>query len=157
MLTGISTISLKPLARVLFVVVGIHAVMGCVLTIDAIKAGKRSGRWYLGLNAGFWIKRITGAVMLILVFFHISAYTTTVNGMFFLKEFTALRMISQLLFISAIFLHIFVSIKPMLIKQGTLNYKERTLDYFLVLSVFLLIFTAAVVVYYIRWNFGGVL
>ncbi len=155
MLLGISSISLKPLAYLLLLLVSIHALLGCILTKGALQAGKSSGHWYLGENAGFWTKRITGVAILILIFFHISAYTTTVNGQFFLKEFTTLRMITQLLFILVIFLHIFVSIKPMLIKQGTLNFKERKVDYFLVLSVFLLVFVTAVVVYYLRWNYGG--
>lgn len=156
MLLDISTISLKMPARLLFGLVGIHAVLSILLTVEAVRAGSLSRHWYPGLNAGFWIKRITGAAILILMAFHIHMYSATVNGQVILKEFTLLRMISQLLFVLAIFIHVFVSIRPMLIKQGILKYRERTGDAYLVLSVFLLVFVMAIVAYYIRWKQGGV-
>ena len=61
-------------------------------------------------------------------------------------------MLSQILFVLAIFIHLAVSIKSMLIAKGTVKFKEKTVDWLLVLSVMMLFFTAAVVIYYIQWQ-----
>jgi len=152
MLLGLSTVTFTPLSWLLFVVVLIHGVCGILSTVPAIRSGKRSGSWYLGQNAAFWTKRISGIVILILLVFHVTAYTTTVDGRFFLKEFTLLRLLSQIAFILAIFIHLAVSIKSMLIARGNKKFKERTVDWMLVLTVMLLFYTVAVVMYYIQWQ-----
>ena len=81
-----------------------------------------------------------------------TAYTTSTDGRFFLKEFTLCGMLSQVLFILAIFVHLAVSIKSMLIAKGTVKFKERTIDWMLILSVMMLFFTVAVIIYYIQWQ-----
>ena len=58
----------------------------------------------------------------------------------------------EMLFVLAIFIHLAVSIKSMLIAKGTVKFKERKFDWLLVLSVMMLFFTAAVVIYYIQWQ-----
>ncbi len=153
LMLGISSISLKPLAYTLLILVLSHAVIGMMQTKNAVKSGMRSGHWYKGLNAAFWIKRISGVAILVLLCFHIGAYTTEVNGKFFLAEFTWMKMVTQLLFVLAIGIHLFVSIRPMLIRRGIIKYKERTVDYLLVLAIFHMIFVAAIISYYIQWNF----
>lgn len=153
LILGISSISLKPLAHILLGLVLIHAVIGMVLTKDAVKSGKQTGHWYVGANAGFWIKRISGVAILVLLCFHVGAYTTVVDGKLFLTEFTWIKMVAQLLLIFAILIHLIVSIKPMLIRKGVIHHKERKVDYLLVISIFYLIFVIAVISYYIQWNF----
>ena len=152
MLLGLSTISFLPLSCLLAMAVAVHGIMGLISTLMAVKSGKASGRWYLRKNAAFWTKRISGIAILLLLAFHVTAYTTSVNGRFFLKEFTFGRMLSQILFVLAIFIHLAVSIKSMLIAKGTVKFKERKFDWLLVLSVMMLFFTAAVVIYYIQWQ-----
>lgn len=49
---------------------------------DAVREGMRTGRWYLKENASFWLIRLSGFIILLSVWFHITAYTTTVNGVF---------------------------------------------------------------------------
>lgn len=152
MLLGFSTISLAPLSWLLFGTVMIHGVLGIISTFKALKSGKRSGSWYFSENAAFFIKRISGILIMILLIFHIQAYTVSVNGQFFLQEFTLCKMISQILLILAIFLHLAVSIKSMLIARGTIDFKEKTTDWMLVLSVMLIFFTIAIIAYYIQWQ-----
>jgi len=152
MLLGVSTISFLPLSWLLLIAVIIHGIMGLLSTFMALKSGKASGRWYLRKNAAFWTKRISGIAILLLLGFHVTAYTTSVNGRFFLKEFTFCRMLSQILFVLAIFIHLAVSIKSMLIAKGTMKFKERTIDWMLVLSVMMLFFVAAMIIYYIQWQ-----
>ena len=152
MLLGMSSISFKPLSWLLLAAVVVHGILGVLATVQAVKGGKESGKWYLRQNAAYWTKRFSGAAILILLCFHISAYTTTVGGAFFLKEFTVGRMAAQLLLIISIFIHLAVSVKSMLIAKGVTKFKERTADWMMVLSLLLLFFAAAVVIYFIQWQ-----
>lgn len=103
MLLGMSNISWKPLSWLLLAAVIAHGVLGTLATVQAVKSGKASGKWYLRQNTAYWTKRFSGLAILILLAFHISVYTTTVNGTFFLKEFTFGRMAAQLLLIFSVF------------------------------------------------------
>lgn len=152
MLLGISNISFKPLSWLLLLAVSVHGVLGILSTIQAVKGGKKSGKWYLRQNAAYWTKRFSGLAILILLCFHISAYTTTVGDAFFLKEFTIGRMTAQLLLIISIFIHLAVSVKSMLIAKGVTKFKERTTDWMMVLSLMILFFATAVVIYFIQWQ-----
>ena len=152
MLLGLSNISFKPLSWLLFAAVIAHGVLGILATVQAVKGGRQSGKWYLRQNAVYWTKRFSGLAILILLCFHISAYTTAVGNAFFLKEFTFGRMVAQLLLILSIFLHLAVSVKSMLIAKGVVEFKERTIDWMMVLSLMMLFFAAAVVIYFIQWQ-----
>lgn len=151
-LLGISNVSIVRLPKILLAAVGIHGILGIMATIPSIKSGIKTGRWYFKENAAFWTKRISGLAILLLLTFHITAYTTNMNGHFFLKEFTVCGLISQILFIGAIFIHLAVSIRSMLIAKGTVKFKERTVDWMLVLSVMMILFTAAIILYFIQWQ-----
>ena len=61
-------------------------------------------------------------------------------------------MIAQILLILSIFIHLMVGIRSMLIAKGTIKFKERTVDWMLVLSIMMIFFTIAVVAYYIQWQ-----
>ena len=152
MLLGVSSISFLPLSWGLLIAVIVHGILGIISTLAAVTGGKASGHWYFKQNAAFWTKRISGIAILLLLAFHVTAYTTSVDGRFFLKEFTLCRMLTQLLFILTIFIHLAVSIKSMLIAKGTIKFKEKTTDWMLVLSVMVLFFAAAVIIYYIQWQ-----
>ncbi|MCQ2981997.1 MAG: hypothetical protein MJ178_04520 [Treponemataceae bacterium] len=153
MLFGVSTITLKPLSYALLAVFLLHALLGIIFTVSPMRSKLKGGKWYAKENAGYWIKRITGIVMLVMIWFHMTTWTTTVNGRVYLKNFTPIRFTGQMLFLIAIVLHIAVSIRPMLIKKGVLKFKERSVDLLLVLSVFLLFVTAAFIAWFIHWNF----
>ena len=152
MLLGLSNISFKPLSWLLFAAVIAHGILGILATVQAVKSGQNSGKWYVRQNAAYWTKRFSGLAILILLCFHISAYTTTVGGAFFLKEFTFGRMAAQLLLILSIFIHLAVSVKSTLIAKGVVKFKERTVDWMMVLSLMMLFFAAAVVIYFIQWQ-----
>lgn len=152
-LLGINSFTLKPVSYILTLVVVLHGIIGLVLTKDAVQTGLRTGHWYWKENARFWLIRLSGICIFILLGFHISAYTTTVNGIFFLKEFTFLSMLSQLLFLAAILVHLLAAAQPWLISRGILKFRERTWDCIVVLMIFTAFFTFAIVMYYIYWNF----
>ena len=118
--------------------------------MERVKTAKKTGRWFFKENAAFWTKRISGIAIVLLLGFHITAYTTSVNGKFFLQEFTTGKMATQILLILSIFIHLMVSIKSMLIAKGMIKFKERTIDWMLVLSIMTIFFTIAVIAYYIQ-------
>ena len=89
---------------------------------------------------------------MLLLSLHITSYTTSVNGKFFLQEFTTGKMAAQILLILSIFIHLMVSIRSMLIAKGTIKFKERTVDWMLVLSIMMIFFMIAVIAYYIQWQ-----
>ena len=151
-LLGLSTISIWQLSWLLLAAVLVHGLLGILSTIPALKSGKAGGRWYLRQNAAFWTKRLSGLAILILLVFHVSAYSTNVGSAYFLSEFTLGRMAAQLLLILSIFIHLAVSIKSMLIARGVVKFRERTADWMMVLSLLMLFFSAAVVIYFIQWQ-----
>lgn len=152
MLLQISEVSIFQLSLLLLALVVIHGVLGLLSTITALKTGKRSGHWYLKENAAFWTKRISGLAILLLLVFHINAYTTSVNGKYFLKEFTFCKMAVQIAFILVIFIHLAVSIKSLLIAKGVIKFKEKMVDWMLVLSILMIFFVISVIVYYVQWQ-----
>ncbi len=153
MLLGVGTNAGKTLAWLGFGLILIHAALGAALTVQAVRGGKESGRWYLRQNKEFWARRFSGVAILILLFFHFGVYGETVDGTFGLIEFTTIKLVTQLLLIASLFVHIFVNIRPLLVSWGILKHHERRWDLFLIASVFLLFFTGAVLFYYIGWQF----
>lgn len=152
MLQGRSSISCKPLTILLVAAVIVHGILGVISTISAIRSGSKSGKWYLRQNSVFWIKRLSGIAILLLLGFHVNVFVTSSNGVYFLKEFTLMGLISQILFVVAIFIHLYVSIEGMLIARGVLAYKERKKDWLLVLCIFMLMIVASIIMYYVQWQ-----
>ena len=75
------------------------------------------------------------------------------NGTYILFPFTTVKMVTQLLFVAAIFVHIFINIRTLLVSLGIISYKERRGDIYLILSVLLLFIAGAVIFYYIGWQY----
>lgn len=131
-----------------------HAGIGIYLTLDPVKQSLKTGKWYWRANASFWIIRFSGLAIMLLLGFHLTAFTTVVNGTVFLKEFTLLSLISQLLFVSAIFIHLLYSVKPLLLAEGIMNFKARLAEFILVYVILTLFSILALFAYFIFWNFA---
>ena len=142
----------KTLGWIGMAVLAAHTVIGVILTIQTLRASKKNGDNYIKQNALFWTRRASGLAILILIFFHIGTYGAKINGNFVLFEFTTVKLIAQLLLIVALFVHIFVNVKPHLMAKGVIKHKERRVDIFLILSVLVLFFSGAVIFYYIMWQ-----
>lgn len=151
MLLGIGRSAGKILAWMGVAVLAAHTVIGTILTVQTLKASKRGGH-YLKQNALFWARRASGLAILILLFFHIGLFGGVQDGVYILFPFTTVKMITQLLFIAAIFTHIFMNVRPLLVSLGIISYKERRGDIYLILSVLLLFCAGAVIIYYIGWH-----
>lgn len=155
LMLGVSRISIKALSWTFLAAVVAHGILGILATVQAIKSGQKSGKWYLRQNTAYWTKRFSGLAILILLCFHTSAYTAVIDHKFILKEYTVGRLTAQLLLILSVFLHLAVSIKSMLIAKGAVKFKKRTVDWMMVLSLMVLFFTAAVIFYFIQWQVMG--
>jgi succinate dehydrogenase hydrophobic anchor subunit len=152
-LLGVSNIQGKPLAMGSVGLTAVHTVLSAILTFRTIRAGMKSGVWYWRQNGWFWIRRLSGVAVLILIFCHIGLFGGADGGQYRLFEFTTVKLAVQLSFISALSLHVFTNVRPLLASLGVIGYKERRIDLFLIGSVLLLFFIGATVFYYIGWQF----
>ena len=118
----------KPLSYILLAALLLHGILGILLSKDAVREGMRTGRWYLKENASFWLIRLSGFIILLSVWFHLTAYTTTVNDVFFLRAFPTLRFFSQINFIAAILIHHLCATKPLMIKKKKKKSESRKHD-----------------------------
>mgnify|MGYP004683188609 FL=1 len=152
MLLGIGSSAGKILAWVGVAVLAAHTVIGVILTIKTLKIFKNAGNSYLKQNAVFWARRASGLAILILMFFHIGLFGGVQDGIYILFPFTTVKLITQLLLVAALFIHLFINIRPLLVSLGIISYKERRGDIYLILSVLLLFSAGAVIIYYIGWH-----
>lgn len=152
MLLGIGSSAGKILAWVGVAVLAAHTVIGVILTINTLKISKNVGNSYLKQNAVFWARRASGLAILILMFFHIGLFGGVQDGIYILFPFTTVKLITQLLLVAALFIHLFINIRPLLVSLGIISYKERRGDIYLILSVLLLFSAGAVIIYYIGWH-----
>ncbi|MDR0596212.1 MAG: pilus assembly protein PilX [Clostridiales Family XIII bacterium] len=153
MLVGVGSGAGKVMAWFGMALVCVHTVIGAIFTVRTIRAGGKGGKAYMRQNRLFWARRASGLAILLLAFCHIGLFGSVVDGQYILFEFTTVRLITQLLLIAALFAHIFVNIRPLLVSLGIVAFKERRVDIFLVLSVLLLFFAGATVFYYIGWQY----
>ena len=152
MLLGIGSSAGKILAWVGVAVLAAHTVIGVILTINTLNISKNAGKSYLKQNAVFWARRASGLAILILMFFHIGLFGGVQDGIYILFPFTTVKLITQLLLVAALFIHLFINIRPLLVSLGIISYKERRGDIYLILSVLLLFSAGAVIIYYIGWH-----
>ncbi len=152
-LLRLTTLQLTALAYTLLAAVLAHGLLGIAMTKDAIKEGLAHGHWYLKENASFWTIRLTGLIILLSLWFHVTCFAVFESGALFLREFTVLRLASQIVFVLAIFIHLYCAAKPLLLKWGILSYRERRQDFLLVFSIFGAFFMASLISYFIYWNY----
>lgn len=150
MLIGVSALSGKIFAEIGMILLILHLCIGVRLTIQTFQT--KSGRAYAKQNALFWTRRASGLAILILAFFHMGVFGAVEDGLYILTPFTTVKLLTQLLLVAALFVHIFVNVRPMLVSLGVISYKERRGDLFLILSILLLFMAGSIVLYYIRWH-----
>ena len=143
MLNGVGSSAGKLLAWIGVGILVVHTVIGVILTVQSLQTAKQSGKMYLKQNVIFWARRASGMAILILLLFHIGLFGKVQNGTYILFPFTTVKMVTQLLFVAAIFVHIFINIRPLLVSLGIISYKERRSDIYLILSVLLLFYNGS--------------
>ncbi|MBQ4249911.1 MAG: pilus assembly protein PilX [Clostridia bacterium] len=151
-LIGFGTVTMRAFAWIMMALVIVHVVISTVLTVKSIMTGRETGAFYFRENRLFWARRISGFAVMVLLFFHVAAFSYTDAGVYRLAWFTTARLITQLLLVASIGVHVISSIKPMLISFGIKSLKERAPEILVALSFILLFAAAAFIIYYIRWN-----
>lgn len=149
---GIGNTVLKTTAWATMGLIAVHAVIGVKLTADTLRVQQKAGVAYLKENQVFWARRISGFVIMILIFFHLTTFGYTTNGAYRLRWFDAGKLVTQLLLVAAVAAHVTANVKPMMISLGIKSLKQWVGDILFVLSVLLLFMAAAFIVYYLRWN-----
>ena len=149
---GTGSVTLRVLAYALLVLILAHTVLGVLLTVQSIRVWRQTKTPYFRQNRLFWTRRISGFAIMVLIFFHVTAFSYYDGDVYRLKWFTAFRLATQILLVITIAVHVITNVKPMLIAFGIKSLKERAVDILFVLSLILLLMAAAFIVYNLRWN-----
>ena len=132
--------------------IAVHTILGTVFTVQTLGAQKKAGAAYFKDNLLFWARRISGFVIMVLIFFHIFAFTGVSASHYRLPDFDTFKLITQILLVVSIAFHIITNVKPMLISFGIKKLKPKVTDIVFWLSVLLLFMAAAFIIYYLRWR-----
>ena len=149
---GVGDQSLKRLARVTVGLVMIHALIGIKLSVDSLRIAKKTGAPYFKENQLFWARRISGLAIMIMIFFHMTAFADYGSAMYRLKPFDGAKLAAQILLVAAIAVHVITNVKPLLIACGIRSLRKYAGDILAVLSIILLFFILAFIIYYLRWR-----
>ena len=149
---GIGSTALKTLAWVNVGLIVLHVLIGIKFTFDTLSAQRKTGVSYFKENRLFWARRISGFAIMILLFFHLTAFGQTVDGVERLQWFDTAKLVTNILLVLSIALHVITNAKPMLISFGIKSLKKYAGDILFVLAILMVFIAAAFIVYYIRWN-----
>ncbi|MBR1770771.1 MAG: hypothetical protein IJ747_01935 [Lachnospiraceae bacterium] len=143
---------LTVLARIMAVLILAHAAIGIKLTLDTVKAIRKSGVSYGRENRIFWARRISGFAAMLFVFCHISIFLGVPGEVYRLNVFEGVQLATQLLMVLSIAVHVLTNIKPLLISFGIKGFRIYVKDVLFVLAIILWFGGMAMVIYYLRWN-----
>ena len=131
----------------------LHTLIGCKLTLDTLRAIRRSGVSYPGQNRLFWIRRISGFSLILFMAVHVWLFRgQTAEGTFRLQHFDTLALASQILMTAALAVHLLTNIRPLKIAFGIEDGKNYKTDVLIVLSAALLLSAVGFVLYLLRWK-----
>lgn len=151
-LMGVSGTALKGIARLSVALIAVHALLSLWLTAETVRAVRRTGAPYIRQNLLFWARRVSGFALLILLVFHMTAFSKGGSGAYRLKWFGDAKLAAQILLVLTLAVHIGSNVLPSLITFGVRGQREKAGHILFALSVLLLFMAAAFVLYYIRWN-----
>ena len=149
---GVGSATMKGLACAMLVLIGVHALLGIRLTFDSVRIWRRTGAGYFKQNRLFWARRLSGLAVMLLIGFHVTAFSYTVDGAFRLRWFDAFRLTTQILLVASIAAHVITNVRPALIALGIRRLKPRAADLLFILSAMLVVMAVSFIIYYIRWN-----
>lgn len=142
---------MKDLSYFMLFLIGVHVIIGIKLTLDSVKVGIKSGKFYFRENAVFWIRRITGFAMIMLIICHVLLFTS--NGEIFrLNDFNEVQLVFSILLVFTLIIHILANIRPLLISFGISGFRLYIKDILLVLAIISLFGAFAFMIYYFRWD-----
>lgn len=148
----IAPIVSKILSHIMLTLIIAHAAIAVGLTVRSVVIMAKTKAPYVRQNRLFWARRISGVLILALIFFHTTAFGTTSGGVFRLVPFDVFRLITQILFLLSVAVHIITNVKPVLITLGVKKLRPKAGDILFFLSAALLFMAAGFIIYYIRWQ-----
>lgn len=151
-LMNIAPVVVKALSHTMLSLIVVHAVVSVILTVRSVRAAAKTHAPYFRQNRLFWARRISGALLLVLVFFHMTAFGYTSGGVFRLVPFDAFRLVTQILFLLSVAVHIITNVKPVLITFGVRKLRPKAGDILFFVSAAMLFMAAGFIIYYIRWQ-----
>lgn len=151
-LIGAGNMISKGFARIMTGLIAVHAVIGIILTVRTLKIQKKTGAAYFRQNRLFWARRISGFLIMALLFFHMTAFSDRSREVFRLVWFDRGKLVTQLLLVLSAAVHVISNARPMLITFGIRSLRERAADILFALTVLLAFMAAAFIIYYFRWN-----
>ena len=140
------------LSHVMVTLVIVHIIIGIKLTIDTLLAIRRSGASYWKGNELFWIRRVSGLALIVLIVYHMLVFMTSSGEIFRLNTFGGLQLAGHILLVIALIVHLAANIRPLCIALGIAD-RRYVRDVMIILSILLAVCAAAFVFYYLRWNF----
>ena len=152
LLLGTDTTVAKALSHPLIALAAAHIVLGGKLTADTLRVWKKTGVAYFRENRLFWARRISGLAIMVLMLFHLGAFGRMVNGVYEIIPFSPPRLAAELLLVLSLAVHVTANVRPMLISLGVRRLKGAVGGILFVLSLLLLVATAAFILYYFEWN-----
>ena len=129
-----------------------HIIIGIKLTIDTVKAIRKSGISYGRENRIFWARRISGFAVMLFVFCHIAIFMGSSGDVYRLTVFEGVQLATQILLVISLAVHVLTNIKPLLISFGIKGFRIYVKDVLFIIAIMMLFCGIAMVIYYLRWN-----
>lgn len=96
----------------------VHVLISTIITIKAVKAGAKTKAAYPKENWQFWFRRISGAILLFLFLTHAYSMLKGSDGLPHIVHMGYFGGIISILLPLAVYSHLIVNIKPLLIALG---------------------------------------
>lgn len=151
-LINIAPVVTKLLSYSMLALIVVHTIISIGLTFSSIRTAAKTKAPYFRQNRLFWARRISGVLIMVLVFFHMTAFGYTEGGVFRLVPFDIFRLVTQILFILSIAVHVITNVKPMLITFGAKRLRPKAGDILFFVSAAMLFMAIGFIIYYIRWQ-----
>ena len=129
----------------------IHLITGIILTVKTFSVRNKNQKNYVRENSSFWIRRISGIAILIFMCFHFGVFGKTVNGIYVPSVFTTAKLITQLLMITALFVHLFTNVRPLLMSCGIVTKTSTRKILYIITGIIFAFVASAFVFYYVGW------
>lgn len=152
LLIGVSPNAFKMIARSCEGMIYLHILIGVILTGKSLWTMYKTGTSYFRENKMFWTRRLSGLLIMALMLIHSRTFSDPTAPVYRLQPFTTFKLVLQILFVLSLALHVISNVRPMLISFGLKALKPYEGDILFVLTVILLFFTAAFIIYFLRWQ-----
>lgn len=103
-------------------------------------------------NRLFWLRRLSGLAIILLLVGHVGLFGTVVDGQYVLFDFTWPKALLQGAFLTALCLHIGTNIRPLFVSLGWSRIQERCRDCYVSLGIIYLFSILALSIYYAGWQ-----